>query len=219
MVYGLGNKGAAILQNEIDSPSPRFDWKAKNNSAKRIFLDHTLQIAEVLIAFELACRQRGDVRFIPHPHLAVPTTFPMRWKVPIDGEEITVIPDGLFALEFTNDRQQVERVHYFLEADRGTMPVSRKTLRQTSLLRKVLAYEATWTRAIHRTVFGFDRFRVLTVTTSQQRIGNLQDACSHLQKGHGLFLFAEIASVQSTTDILSLGWHTPKGDLETTVLN
>jgi hypothetical protein len=36
--------------------------------------------------------------------------------------------------------------HFFLEADRGTMPVTRWTLSQTSFFRKLLAYEATWTQ-------------------------------------------------------------------------
>lgn len=223
MVYGLGNKGAAVLNDRIGLPSRRLDWNSKNGCAKRLFLDHTLQVAEVLIAFELACRQRGDTVFIPHHQLPFQNTStaasPLRWKVPLHGQEITIIPDGLFALELTNERGQIERIHYFVEADRGTMPVARKKLTQTSLLRKLLAYEATWTGAIHRTVFGFDRFRVLTTTTNRQRIQHLQETCSRLQKGRGLFLFADIASVQSTTDVLSLGWDTPKAGRTTTVLS
>jgi hypothetical protein len=54
-------------------------------------------------------------------------------------------------------------VHFFLEADRGTMPVVRSGLTQTSFYRKLIAYEATWTQKIHQRHLGIHRFRVLTV--------------------------------------------------------
>ena len=50
------------------------------------------------------------------------------------------------------------------------MPVMRNNLSQTSFYRKLRAYEATWSQSIHQTQFGFNRFRVLTVTTSAERI-------------------------------------------------
>jgi hypothetical protein len=97
-------------------------------------------------------------------------------------------------------------VHFFLEADRGTMPVTRRTLSQTSFYRKLLAYEATWTQNVHRTRFGFHRFRVLTVTTSAARVKSLVDACSQLERGHGLFLFADKNILSG--DVFSHVWQT-----------
>ena len=47
---------------------------------------------------------------------------------------------------------------FFLEADRGTMPVTRDDLDQRSIYRKLLANEATWRRGLHRSLFDFEHF-------------------------------------------------------------
>src|SRR6185437_5138657 len=50
----------------------------------------------------------------------------------------------VFALEFQGSDENTRRSYFFLEADRGTMPVTRKTLSQTSFHRTLVAYEAIW---------------------------------------------------------------------------
>jgi hypothetical protein len=57
---------------------------------------------------------------------------------------------------------------------------------------------------LHRQRFGFNRFRVLTVTTSAQRVNSLLEACAELERGRGLFLFADHAALAQHKDILSL---------------
>src|SRR5260370_39044651 len=88
------------------------------------------------------------------------------------------------------------------------MPVTRRTLSQTSFARKLLAYEATWTQKIHQRNLGIHRFRVLAVTTSAARVKSLVEACSQLKRGHGLFLFADKTILSS--DIFSSTWQTGK---------
>jgi hypothetical protein len=124
------------------------------------------------------------------------------------GLRLGVVPDRVFALEPTDQSGRSERAYFFLEADRGTMPVMRKGLSQTSFYRKLLAYEATWAQNLHRTRFGFHRFRMLTVTTSAARVKSLVDACSQLKRGHGLFLFADRAILSN--DLFSPIWQTSK---------
>ena len=68
-----------------------------------------------------------------------------------------VVPDRVFALEYEGPGGELQRVHFFLEADRGTMPVVRTGLKQTSFYRKLLAYEATWTQKIHQRKLGINR--------------------------------------------------------------
>lgn len=118
-------------------------------------------------------------------------------------KRVGLIPDGVFALEDT----QGERAYYFLEADRGTMPVQRESLGQSSFFRKMLAYEATWTRRHHQSRFGFHRFRVVTVTSSAKRIASLIEACGQLPRGQGLFLFTDASSLR-TSDPLEQRWFT-----------
>jgi hypothetical protein len=61
---------------------------------------------------------------------------------------------------------------------------------------------------LHRIRFGFHRFRVLTVTTSTARVKSLVDACSQLERGHGLFLFADRTILSG--DMFSSIWQTGK---------
>ena len=42
------------------------------------------------------------------------------------GIRLGVIPDRVFALEYADQNGQSQRAYFFLEADRGTMPVIRK---------------------------------------------------------------------------------------------
>jgi hypothetical protein len=52
------------------------------------------------------------------------------------------------------------------------------------------------------------RFRVLTVTTSASRVKSLVDACSRLERGRGLFLFADWTVLSG--DVFSSIWQTGK---------
>jgi len=202
IVYGLGGKATSLLKPE----GLKFREET-NRPARRLFLDHALLVSDVMVSIELGCRQRGI-------RLLTPTELPentkgdsrrFRWKVKVHGgSRLSVVPDRIFALEF----QDGNRTLFFLEADRGTMPVVRSDFSQTSFYRKLLAYEASWSQAIHRTRFGFSRFRVLTVTTSAARVKSLVDACSKLKRGRGLFLFADRTVLSG--DMFSPVWQTGK---------
>ena len=88
-------------------------------------------------------------------------------------------------------------MYFALELDRGTMPVERKTLRQTSFLRKLLSYTFTRDERLYTKHFNMDNFRVLTLTTGKQgskRIETILNAHQkHIgrKKKAGLFLFAD----------------------------
>ena len=207
IAYGLGNKGGAVLRQlgiTVDSDS----WTEKNHVIGRVYLEHALMVADVMAAVELACRKHGGVRLLYEDELALPMERqPFGWQVKIqNGLKLGVIPDRVFALDFSDASGQNQRVHFFLEADRGTMPVTRHTLSQTSFFRKLLAYEATWTQKIHQRYLGIHRFRVLAVTISAARVKSIGDACSQLKRGHGLFLFADKTIL--TGDIISSVWQT-----------
>jgi len=209
IAYGLGNKGGAVLRQlgmMVDSDS----WNEKNHVIGRVYLEHALLVAEVMLAVELACRKHGGIQLLHEDELALPLERqPFGWRVTIqNGLKLGVVPDHVFALDFSDASGQSHRVHFFLEADRGTMPVVRHTLSQTSFYRKLLAYEATWTQKIHQRHLGIPRFRVLTVTTSAARVKSLVEACSQLRRGHGLFLFADTTILSG--DILSADWQCGK---------
>jgi len=202
IAYGLGNKSGSLLQLNPAS------WGEKNRGIGRMYLAHALLVSDVMVSLELACRQHG-IRLLHEDELNLPVETPLHWRVKIrDGTKLGVIPDRVFALEYADQNRQMQRIYYFLEADRGTMPVVRKKLTQSSFYRKLLAYEATWANKVHQRHLAIHRFRVLTVTTSAARVKSLLDACSRLQRGHGLFLFADVSVLQK--DLLSAVWQCGK---------
>jgi hypothetical protein len=217
IVYGLGNKGAKLLTGFAES-RPRFDWNDRNQSVKQLYLQHTLLISDVMVAFENGCAQNRDVQLVREDELAGSTKFrdPFRWSINIGSHRLGLRPDKVFALE---NIKTGERAFYFLEADRGTMPVTRKNFGQTSFLRKLLAYEATWRQNVHRTRFGFHRFRVLTVTSSGQRLKNLLAAAGTLERGPGLFLFTDVKTLCATANLFAMEWDTCRAEKPASLLD
>ena len=202
IAYGLGNKSGSRLQ--LDPAT----WGEKNRAIGRMYLAHALLVSDVMVSLELACRQHG-IRLLHEDELNLPVETPLHWRVKIrNGTKLGVIPDRVFALEYADQHGSTQRVYYFLEADRGTMPVIREKLAQSSFYRKLLAYEATWINKVHQRHLGISRFRVLTVTTSAARVKSLLDACSRLQRGHGLFLFADKSVLEK--DLLAAVWQCGK---------
>jgi hypothetical protein len=177
-----------------------------------------------MVTIELACRNSGQIRLLTEDELRPRTevnrggqTF--RWRVKVNRRlTLGIVPDRVFALDFALNAERRERAFFFLEADRGTMPVMRRDLSQTSFYRKLVAYEATWLQSLHSTRFAFHRFRVLTITTSRERIKTLVNACSRLRQGHGLFLFVDKASLAQPSDVFSPIWQTGTRDKATTLL-
>jgi hypothetical protein len=224
MVYGLGEEGAALLNTEPDEASEEIRLGGNDGSMTRVFLEHALLVSDATVTIELACREAG-IRFLGEDELAAEIQ-PSRkhelfeWKVTVQGgAKLTAAPDYVFALESTGADGKKERRYFFLEADRGTMPVIRKTLFQTSFYRKLLAYEATWSQQIPVKRFGFPRFRVVTVTTGPARVKSLLDACSKLERGHGLFLFADRSILEKPGEILSTPWKTGRSGETSTLLD
>jgi Replication-relaxation len=204
IAYGLGNKGGAWLRSEgvdVDAGA----WSEKNNAIGRVFLEHALLVTDIMVTLELTCRKHG-VRLLYEDELSPQ---PFQWWVRLQGgPKLGVVPDRVFALEYTDRLGREQRSYFFLEADRGTMPVVRKGLVQTSFFRKLLAYEATWTNKVHQRHLDIPSFRVLTVTTIAARVESLLAACSQLKRGHGLFLFADSPALQK--DLFSPVWRNGK---------
>ena len=88
IVYGLGTRGAAFLRRVDNIPFRRLDWSPRNGSVKRLFLEHALMISDIMVALEIACRNRADVRLLMDDELLLPSATresvdPFRWRVRI----------------------------------------------------------------------------------------------------------------------------------------
>ena len=203
IVYGLSAKGGMMLKQEHGDS---LLWSEKNYTIGQVFLEHALLVSETMVSIELACQKHG-VRLLYEDELDLPVQKqPFQWRIKIQGGiNLGVIPDRVFALEYQDQAGQLQRAYFFLEADRGTMPVVRKQLTQTSFRRKLLAYEATWVNKVHQRHLGIRRFRVITVTTIAVRMQSLLLACSQLKRGHGLFLFTDSSALKK--DLFSPVWR------------
>ena len=222
LVYALGNRGARVLEGTPKTPGRGLRWDTKNRNLSRVFLQHTLAVAEIMVAFEAACRRRAGLELItPEEILARAREekrrerLRFRWQVDVrlHGKTIRlgIEPDKVFGLNFESSSKSHQAAFFFLEADRGTMPVTREGLQQTSFLRKLLAYKATWRGRVHRSQLGIRSFRVLVVTTNIERVASLIAACRRLSGGAGLFLFTDRASL-SGVDILNHEWVNGRGE-------
>ncbi len=213
MVYGLTSRGERLLAQETGKTPKRRD-----NDATRLFLDHTLAVTDFMVALEGACRERGDLRIIEPDEILARASErvqrqqnPFMWETRVrwGGEEhrIHVAPDKVFGVE----HEDGSRRYYFLEMDRGTMPVARSDIHRTSLLRKFLSYDATFRDSLHRSLYGLPGFQVLTVTTSEERIASCVEVLRVLAHAHDVtkrFLFAEKAPPEADglTSLLATPW-------------
>lgn len=201
MVYAVTNKGVGTLQKEARiARATTTDWNAQNRDLHDFSIRHQLLVSHVRCVVELACKGRSDVRLL----------FWKEGREMYDSVEVAlaegyirvpVAPDAYFALEDPKGR-----MNFFLEADRGTMTVKRFT-------RKLKAYAAYFKEAKHKDKLGIRYFRVLTVTTSPARSGNLvSDAERHdeLRALARMFLFSgeENISVAEPESILGRIWTT-----------
>ena len=221
MVYGLGNQGADYLALYGGVSRGKIDWTAKNQSAKQLFIEHTLLVSDFMVSLELACRAHGRVRLLPPkeilasaPEATQKSQKPFQWSVVCDyqkekGVTLGVIPDAVFGLQYLDKPEGRNRAFFFLEADRSTMPVVRPSSRQTSFLRKLVAYYATDKQGMLSSLFNIRRFRVLTVTSNAERVEHLIQATRSLNGGVGLkmFLYTDEPTLHSAPDILQLPWR------------
>lgn len=219
IAYRLAGRGAGRLRRDLDMSFRLVEWDSPLRTPKdpgRTFLDHALLVTDFMVAVELACRKEPGLRLLQADELPAdrPATCrrPVKWSVQISGRRrIGVVPDRVFGLEFDDDKKPKTRIWYFLEADRGTMPVVRSRPEQTSIHRKLVTYAETWSQNLHRRELGISRFRVLTVTSSIHRVSNIAEEAKRMNRARGLFLFTDAASFISCGDALAHKWRTLGG--------
>jgi hypothetical protein len=225
IVYALANRGAQLLIQHHGAELAHVDWARKNDLAGRQFIQHTLAIADVRVALQRAIRQRPGYQLLK-PRQLLETApeetqrreQPWTWRSKVHYNDATVelgvAPDYPFAIQYPDGRFRV----YLVECDRGTMPVDRANLAQTSLKRKFLAYTAAKRAHLHQRHFGWKAFRVLVITTNKVRADNVLATireCVH-DHGRGLFLIADRQSL-ATADIMSYPWRDARGQTHTLI--
>ena len=230
MIYALGDRGADVLTEKLGVPRGKVRWQQKNRSVGRVFMEHTLKVADFMVELACACREHPTLSLIPEEELleAAPESTrrkaaegdnPFYWRVQFGSgrrrADVGVIPDKVFALERSDRPAGENRSFFFLEVDRATMSVLTKNLSKSSIYKKLRGYLATWKGELHRERFGFENIRTLFVTTSADRAENFAHASGHAfadqrapkRKGK-IFLFAPQPAL-SRENVLTYGWQNP----------
>lgn len=135
-IYGLGLKSAPIIA-EIAGISPQ---EVRNivlsNKVKSPFLRHAIEIALFRVTLELACQATdGRIRtlFWEQGQRLQDSVFGKNEKN--KEERFSVFPDAFFGIEVEGKG----KAHYFLEVDRGTMPIIASKNR-SDIRKKIFGY-------------------------------------------------------------------------------
>jgi hypothetical protein len=177
-----------------------------------------------MVPFEVSVRERDDLRLITDDELIRSSPEetqrrrnPYKWSVEAKlGESgkrqyLSLVPDAMFGFHFLSGEREGQACFFVLEADRGTMPVMRKSLKQTSFYRKLLTYYHAWKQKRHSQTYGWKAFRVLTVTNSPERVETMMEAVNDMTAGRGsnLFYFVDFPAL-SRDGPLRVTWKTSK---------
>jgi hypothetical protein len=125
------------------------------------------------------------------------------------------IPDKIFGIRNLELPEGQNRKFFFLEADRGTMPVVRPDLDKSSLLRKLVLYGFTHIDRLHERYYGLPHFRVLTVVPTRQRVGTILAAHrQHTAKlvPAPLCLFTDRRGLLGAEDFFAYPWLDAAGE-------
>jgi hypothetical protein len=229
VIYELDTKGERVLREQglMDDRGPLL--KKGRMGAYRQF-SHQLMISDCMASIELGVRESPDLRFISWQEImakarARETDNPFEIPASISytlprsqnthRADITIVPDGLFGLEYTHDGTTSYRF-FALEADRNTMPITRANLHQSSYLRKMLAYQEITAQHVYGTHLGVPNLLVLNVTNTEQHMRALMELLNELTAGKGskVFLFKTLSTLGDfrvapapTSHLLTEAWR------------
>jgi hypothetical protein len=172
-VYFLNKKGTAVVAERLGCAVIDLDWSERDNTFSSLFLNHLLTCNTVRVAVTVAAQQQGfsltewkDERALKRDH--------KRDTVTLSGSgdgKSTVIPDGYFILE-----KGTGLYRFFLEVDLATETVVSSIEWRRTWARKMKQYAAYFESEAYKARYGTAGGRVITVTTSEQRLANLKAA-------------------------------------------
>ena len=225
MIYALGNRGARLLIDQHGLDIADVDWSRKNFEARRPFIQHQLAVVDFRVALILAVRARPGLALIEPRQLlaAMPAATreakrPLAWRVKVQHkgapQEIGVNPDYAFAIRFPDGSRRA----FLVECDRGTMPVERAGLKQTSIVKKLLTYRRGHKQKLHQRAFDWKAFRVLFVTNTAQRAANILSAIERTPDlaSSELFYITDRHAL-AAADVLTHRWQHASGSTYTLI--
>lgn len=135
-IYGLGTKGANLLAKELGIDSFLLKDIVERNKVGSPFLRHALEIANFRVILELACRETGNEVEIPfwvQGQILRDSVSGLNEKG--EEERFSIYPDAFFAVSVKGKGT----ANYFLELDRGTMPII-SSGKRADIRKKILGF-------------------------------------------------------------------------------
>jgi hypothetical protein len=165
-VYVLDQAGSVLVAATLGVDQATIGWRPHHNLLEPPFIFHTLAINDVRVVVTLLAQRNHFemVEWIDEAGFRA-----AKEKVPFRMRGVQIVrnyPDGYFKLTLP---QQTQAAHFFLEVDLGTMSMTRWK-------EKVQAYTEFRARGLSEHHYGTRNFRVLVVTTTNQRLANLKRA-------------------------------------------
>jgi hypothetical protein len=199
IVYSLGRKGVEVLSKDAEEREGIYR-RVQEVKRTSVLISHALMISQFRVCLTLALKNRADVkltRLVQGNDLKVL----LRGR----GENPELVPDAFFTLEDKGDL-----LHFFLEADRGTMT-------QERFVSKLRIYWRWWSEKRCEASLSVIRFRVLTITPNDTRSDNLCRAAKDAdprKQGSLMYLFASETkyNVAMPDGLLRVEWKSPKND-------
>jgi hypothetical protein len=204
-IYTLGKAAVPIVAADLEDAESNL----RKGIARRpspLALIHHLTVAHLLVALEVACRDRGDVRLVK----AEAET--LLWaKLKKHGVAAgAVMPDGSFSLATAAAPAPLT---FLVEIVRADIRGGNRRLRE-----KLVRYTELHRAGFFREVFGIERLRsVLIATTSSKRAEHFRQSAMKLVHGRNLFWFGvferkdgdgRLHSTFTPENVLSLPWQT-----------
>lgn len=192
LIYAIGDKGAELLSGEEFSQRKEVAFP---------YLAHAMMISRFRSVLSLALEKHAD-----KPELTRWTQgHDLKDLLSVRGERTELVPDAFFSIKDKGDM-----LHFFLEADRGTMTRER-------VLNKMKIYWQWWREGRCEKKLGISRFRVLVVAPGEERSENLRRVTKSADtrgEGSAMFLFAPeiVFSLKKPEAVLSPVWRSPKNN-------
>jgi hypothetical protein len=186
--------GVDLVATELGGEPADLDWRPEYNNVKWPFLAHQLALNDVYVSFARRPAPGGwtigtwvDDRLLKQAHTKTVSITEGK-----KTEKVGVVPDAYMTLELQRPPWQL---HFFIERDRGTMPVTSSKPLGHSWHRRILAYNAAFEQGLFHDVYGTSNIRVLTVTDGIKRLRSLQRSTADTG-GKGRFWFATMKQLE-----------------------
>lgn len=162
-LYIVGPKGVKVLVRGGYAPQELADKRRREPEWKDLTIPHALFVASIHTRFLLLSR-RGPMKLAEWQH-----DRPELWDTvqTRSAGKLSVRPDAYFVLQHTGRPAEKNKLHFFLEADVGTMSHKR-------IETKIAAYASYHEQQLHVQKYGINYFQVAIVTQTTARAENLK---------------------------------------------